>query len=298
MSDQTVRRRVERLLQGERRPDDLTRIFMHMRDRSDGRESVQEIGDFVAHQNDRIKGLVTRSSRRRFKELQFQLEYILDGEMKSESLPQGVKDFLLYNVENLDNSYFKKGSISRSNAYHLVQSINKKLKLLDNGRWSAYDTQSGSWLITDEEIALFNKLLHVLVIAPVFTGEQLCQDIKGALKINALLRKGEMKAFNDAFAFIQLYAVSVMNGSTIVLQDGSKATLVASTDPRVNETVSVLIEMTLPFSGNRSIKFAPCMFTTNCKHTEHCQDELLAQDRPRNLPLDVKEDGRLGRVVN
>jgi len=104
MSDQTVRRRVERLLQGERRPDDLTRIFMHMRDRSDGRESVQEIGDFVAHQNDRIKGLVTRSSRRRFKELQFQLEYILDGEMKSESLPQGVKDFLLYNVENLDNS--------------------------------------------------------------------------------------------------------------------------------------------------------------------------------------------------
>ena len=43
--------------------DDLTRLFLYARDRCDGRECVREIGDFVAHHNERFKGLVTRTSR-------------------------------------------------------------------------------------------------------------------------------------------------------------------------------------------------------------------------------------------
>ena len=38
-------------------------MFLYARDRCGGRESVREIGDFVAHHNERFKGLVTRTSR-------------------------------------------------------------------------------------------------------------------------------------------------------------------------------------------------------------------------------------------
>jgi hypothetical protein len=63
MPDPGLRARVERLLRGDFRSDDLTRLFLYARDRCDGRESVQEIGDFVAHHDERTKGLITREAR-------------------------------------------------------------------------------------------------------------------------------------------------------------------------------------------------------------------------------------------
>ena len=66
-----MRTRVERLLRGDFRPDDLTRLFVYVRDRSDGRESIQEIGDFTAHHSERSKGLITRTTRDWFLTVQF-----------------------------------------------------------------------------------------------------------------------------------------------------------------------------------------------------------------------------------
>src|SRR5688572_6682491 len=63
MPDPGMRARVGRLLRRDFRSDDLTRLFLYARDRCDGRESVQEIGDFVAHHDERTKGLITRSTR-------------------------------------------------------------------------------------------------------------------------------------------------------------------------------------------------------------------------------------------
>jgi hypothetical protein len=60
---QGLRVRVERLLRGNFRAEDLNRLFLYARDRCQGRESVQEIGDFVAHHDERSKGVVTRRTR-------------------------------------------------------------------------------------------------------------------------------------------------------------------------------------------------------------------------------------------
>ena len=49
MIDAEIQRRVERLLKGERRIEDLDRIFQCLRDRAHSREDEREIGDFVAH---------------------------------------------------------------------------------------------------------------------------------------------------------------------------------------------------------------------------------------------------------
>src|SRR4051812_21883068 len=55
-----LRRRVERLLSGEFHSDDLTRLFLWLRERpANCGPAVREIGDFVAHSNERTKGAVT-----------------------------------------------------------------------------------------------------------------------------------------------------------------------------------------------------------------------------------------------
>ncbi len=63
MIDAELQRRVERLARGEKRTDDLDRLYLAMRDRAHGRASVREIGDFVAHRGERDKGPVTSRVR-------------------------------------------------------------------------------------------------------------------------------------------------------------------------------------------------------------------------------------------
>ena len=50
-------RRVTRLLRGERRVTDLDRLFADLRMLKPGRTSVQEIGHFAAHRDERDSGI-------------------------------------------------------------------------------------------------------------------------------------------------------------------------------------------------------------------------------------------------
>lgn len=70
MLDQDLSRRIARLLRGERRCEDLDRLFLALRDRPSARSSVREIGDFVAHRDQREKGPVTQKARDIFISLQ------------------------------------------------------------------------------------------------------------------------------------------------------------------------------------------------------------------------------------
>jgi len=62
MSNAT-RNRVERLLYGDFRIEDLNRIFSILRVKSHVGQSVVEIGNFIAHPDERERGLVTSAAR-------------------------------------------------------------------------------------------------------------------------------------------------------------------------------------------------------------------------------------------
>jgi hypothetical protein len=56
-ANREMRKRIERLLGGERKTEDLRCLFSDQRFRTEGR-SVREIGDFIAHRDRRDKGAV------------------------------------------------------------------------------------------------------------------------------------------------------------------------------------------------------------------------------------------------
>jgi hypothetical protein len=63
MPNPGMRSRIVRLLRGDFYTSDLKDLFLYSRDRCHGRESVKEVGDFIAHQNERIKGITTDVTR-------------------------------------------------------------------------------------------------------------------------------------------------------------------------------------------------------------------------------------------
>jgi hypothetical protein len=71
--DVEMRRRTMRLLDGDFRPDDVSRLFLWLRERSHGLASIREIGDFVAHSDTRKKGVVTEETRDFLKYLSLRL---------------------------------------------------------------------------------------------------------------------------------------------------------------------------------------------------------------------------------
>jgi hypothetical protein len=63
MIDDDLRLRAKRFLGGQRRADDLDRFYLDLRERTHGRASFREIGDFVAHRGERNRGPVTQIAR-------------------------------------------------------------------------------------------------------------------------------------------------------------------------------------------------------------------------------------------
>lgn len=63
MKPTELRQRVERYIRGDCRVADLDRMFLGLRDRCYGLNSIREIGDFVAHRDQREKGPVTDKVR-------------------------------------------------------------------------------------------------------------------------------------------------------------------------------------------------------------------------------------------
>ena len=61
--DEELRRRARRLLNGDRRTEDLDRLYLGLRGRARGFDAVREIGDFVAHRDERSKGFISQVAR-------------------------------------------------------------------------------------------------------------------------------------------------------------------------------------------------------------------------------------------
>src|SRR5258705_11504652 len=106
LPDQKSRARVQRLLTGTFRPDDLTGLFLYARDHCDGREPVAEIGHFVAHHNERDKGIVTRATRDWFTTMRFHMSRFQrpDGslDLDPQRMPSVTRDYFRMMVNRTD----------------------------------------------------------------------------------------------------------------------------------------------------------------------------------------------------
>jgi hypothetical protein len=110
MSDSGIRARIERLLRGNFRSHDLTALFLYSRDRSRGRESVQELGDFIAHNDLRTKGILTRLTRDWHITAWFHFLSV-QGAVRDTQLPARFPDFLRASLRETPNNTSPAGGI-------------------------------------------------------------------------------------------------------------------------------------------------------------------------------------------
>jgi hypothetical protein len=284
MADTALRIRVERLLRGEFRVEDLTTLFLAMRDRCDGREAVREIGDFAAHRDERTKGITTRTVREFFTLLKFGIPRIGESPLSLVDLPPNIADVMRATFSRLDSQLLRK--------YTGMKRITAQKALIDVIARIQRDV-TGRYILpwpTESDARLVECLTNFIISREAFNDERLCEEFTATLSANSLLRKNETKQFRALAPAITLYAISVMHLCSIDLGDETAAILEASPAAGERGKLGVLAKAEvwrkkgMGPGGSEIMKpilaIGP-IFVTNLDASVYCETELLIPSTDR-----------------
>jgi hypothetical protein len=221
MPDPKSKARVDRLLRGEFRPDDLTGLFLYARDHSDGRETIVDIGDFVAHHDKRDRGIITRSTREWFAVVRYHMSRFRPNGVHpfdSKRMPTATQDFFKIAVNRLNAKLIRQVTgLHRVKAYEMMQSLAARLVYNSDGTWALPSDVSQS------EFDLINCVSKSIVVKPAFSPGRICDDFLATLRSNALISKEDERRYADSMCtLIQLYAIAAMQLCTTALSKSVK----------------------------------------------------------------------------
>jgi len=281
--DDDLRGRVQRLLAGSHQVHDLDRLFLALRDRAHNRESVREIGDFVAHRAERQKGLVTQTGRDVFTSIDVWSLSFRGQKTSLEDIARAAwANFRLAPDNQLEAGCgFQRGTIKGR--------LKSGLPKLERGE-----------ALSAQELKIIEYLGNHFIWKPAFTDEQLFAEFRDVLSLNSILVDADIPALAGIKTFLTLYAICCMHGSAIVLENGIRAELRAGF---FNRERRLEVKMQIRFDDAPKPIMAPvCLFLTSLQPEDYCEAQLLdsgTYGQPPfawSEPVEVGIDGRLRLV--
>jgi hypothetical protein len=286
MAVSVLRPRVERLLYGEFVPDDLTRLFLYLRATPYGRQTVKEVGDFVAHFGMRDKGPSTDLANNFFTVLRFSAPLMADPQhLHGLSLNPEV---LQANFATIDQEVLRqKTKLKPRVARQVFESMLAKMRQIAG--------KNQSQTLNEQEGSLLRFLLSHLTVKPAFDDETLFKEFSVVLEKNKLLREGEREALQKIKPVVALYAVALMHLCHIKLKEGSPAELMAD---RSDGFIRVIASGACPIKEIPTLHFAGSMFSTSLPAKEWCEPELLEGDSQTKwtFPIELGANKKLRRM--
>lgn len=275
--------RAKRLIEGRAKPEDLDRLFLDQRESAHGRESFRELGDFLAHRDQRNKGPVTQRVRDVFTSFRvWSLGFQGVQATASDLRAAGVANLNLSTDDELRSCCGLKRDAAR-------QKFDKAMRKLEVG-----DQPSQS------DLALVNYLANRFVWKPAFTDEVLHEDFVQVSLRNQVIELADLSKLVNAKRLLALYAITRLHGAVIKVADGHLATLYAGFS---NKERRLEVKVDLATDGWAKPVRAPiCMFLTTLCADDYCDPALLEQPNPVmwnswSQPIELGEDRKL-RAIN
>jgi hypothetical protein len=190
--DEDLQRRARRLLGGDRRTDDLDRLYLGLRSRARGFDAVREIGDFVAHRDTRDKGLITQVGRDVFTSVDV-------WSMSLRGLKPSSADIARAADANLrlatDAQIMSGCGCARSRARKRVESALQRIERGDR--------------ISMPEARALDYLGNRFIWKPAFSADQLVDEFGAVLIRAGLIGAAERAQLGQARSFLALHALAV-----------------------------------------------------------------------------------------
>lgn len=280
--DDDLRARAARLRSGERRVEDLDRLFLGLRERHHGRASFREIGHFVAHRTERNQGLVTQIARDVFTSISVWSLGLRNQKPFRADLARAARA----NFRLASDLQIEQGCGLRRAA--AKRSLESGLKKFERGE-----------TITDAETEVLVYLGNRFIWKPAFTDDELFNDFCYVLLRNGIIDQGGAKTLETSKVFITLYAIACMHGTSIRLDGTIGGNLLAGF---ANRDRHLEIKVQIRFDDAEKPILAPiCMFLTSLSPKDHCEAGLLDlssewQAHVWTRPIEMNADGRLALI--
>lgn len=249
------RRRVTRLLRGERHVTDLDRLFADLRMLKPSCSSVQEIGHFAAHRDERDNGIsLSRANDIQTSARLWQQQF--DGRTPSiDDLREAAR--ANFNIMPEPRIRERLG-ISKQTAQ---QSFNKAIKKLGVGR---------PLKVREHEVLKVFGLSMMWEFA--LDDRTLCNEFADLLVMEGALAESARVEFEGTYRFISLYALSIMHGARLRMADGETTQLrLASSDSGM-----LRIKAQIPVADTpKPVTTSVPLFETALSAATHCEPQLL-----------------------
>ena len=179
--DMKLSARVDRLVSGKYRSDDLNYIFLALRQTSYGRPILVELGDFIAHNSQREKGICTERFIDFYKILP---TYVKMGgkRLNVNDLPEDIASFLGASYRMIGPELIaKKTKLRKNGLSKLLSSLITRVGRNNSTKLSFLTRPN------DEELRLFNFLTNGSMVEPAFNDKGLLEDFWHSLTKNGLV---------------------------------------------------------------------------------------------------------------
>lgn len=270
------KRRVARLLRGERQTTDLDRLFVDLRMSQPGRASVQEIGHFAAHRNERDMGIshtranaIQTSARIWYRQL--------DG---IQPTVDELRDAGCANLTIIPEEQIRlKLGIPRQTAR---QSFSKGIKKLKAER-----------LLKARELEIVNFFGLSMMWQIAFDDSTLLSDFMELLILEGSLTMAEKPKFENLSTFVSLYALAIMHGAKLKMADEEMTQLRLA----ASESEGLLrIKADIPLSKlGKPVTISVPIFETSLLAATYCDPSVLTF-RESVVPVEVSS-GRLVALI-
>lgn len=283
-----LRARIERLLRGDIRNEDLTRLFMFAGDHADGYPTIAEVRHFVAHPN-RDKGIVTEAVRDWFAHARFVFNRFGPGgphPYDGGKLPRTAPRFFRIAVDRIGHDIFWKRTRHRPKEARMVlSSVAGRLVANPDGTWSLPP------IVTRQEMQLIECAIGHLVTKPAFTGEALANEMVRLLKSNGLVSAEELRAQSNRISeIVQLYGVTVLHNANVSVDEQENCRLAISFSLKYDDFgVDAVVPDIIDEYPATSV--STLIYKTNLKWRAHVTQELL--EAPETCSIELNQDGRL-----
>ena len=284
--------RLNRIASGEFRPDDLTHLFLALRERTFGVHSIKEVGDFVAHPGFREKGPLTKELKIFFQNFEYFMSLQSELNIDIHKLPNDFLEIVDFSFARIvDMVIMERVGISKKQASHILDRIKKSATFMQNNiRLDIDDSLS---------LEIIQLCISSLVVKPYLTSEDFWRDFCFVLTKNGILRKSDQSSLKKVSPGILNYTIARMHGTYIKRKCGRLIYITAATS---NNNLSVKALSNIDY--DRDIYLMVDLFPTCISTKEWCEgivfpefsDDFDELKEFWDVPLEVRSDMKLSKI--
>ena len=282
---------IQKIESGNFDENDIDSIFMKLRAYSTKFSVFREIADFVAHNDQRNRGLVNEALEHMYLSMRFFLDYHYQGENKKQlditkSFPSWIIKLMKYQVEKIDESILKdKFNVSK---IRLISRIDNSFKI-DKQKGTAIYKEGKLSKTTFEAIShcmsfisgtakftqkdLVDELVEVLAENHISYDEKLIRDQGNKITICTLLlfqhSTFDFKGYKIGECKISAEKESILHNTKFVDLDGNPV-------EHIESFGNLYVQGTITLNHNNSdTKIAHTIMSTTLSAEEWCDDSLF-----------------------